>query len=59
VWSRAGSPSGRLDFLDEPRGIAVALALVQHIGEVTGAGAPDVGRRASVRTATATRRLAV
>ena len=33
--SRAGSPSGRLDFLDGLRGIAVALVLLQHIGELT------------------------
>jgi peptidoglycan/LPS O-acetylase OafA/YrhL len=35
VRSRAGSPSGRLDFLDALRGVAVALVLLQHIGELT------------------------
>ena len=35
VRSRAGSPTGRLDFLDGLRGIAVALVLLQHIGELT------------------------
>ncbi len=33
--SRAGSPSGRLDFLDGLRGVAVALVLLQHVGELT------------------------
>ncbi len=32
---RTGSPSGRLDFLDGLRGVAVGLVLLQHIGELT------------------------
>jgi len=35
VRSRPGTPSGRLDFLDGLRGLAVALVLLQHIGELT------------------------
>ncbi len=32
--TRVGSSGGRLDFLDGLRGIAVALVLLQHVGEV-------------------------
>lgn len=32
--SRAGSPPGRLGFLDGLRGVAVALVLLQHVGEL-------------------------
>jgi peptidoglycan/LPS O-acetylase OafA/YrhL len=35
VRSRAGAPSGRLDFLDGLRGVAVGLVLLQHVGELT------------------------
>jgi peptidoglycan/LPS O-acetylase OafA/YrhL len=35
VRSRTGAPSGRLDFLDGLRGVAVGLVLLQHIGELT------------------------
>lgn len=35
VRARTGSPSGRLDFLDGLRGVAVGLVLLQHIGELT------------------------
>lgn len=31
---RTGSPSGRLDFLDGLRGVAVGLVLLQHVGEL-------------------------
>jgi peptidoglycan/LPS O-acetylase OafA/YrhL len=35
VRSRTDSAPGRLDFLDGLRGVAVALVLLQHIGELT------------------------
>lgn len=35
VGPRTGSPSGRLDFLDGLRGVAVGLVLLQHIGELS------------------------
>jgi peptidoglycan/LPS O-acetylase OafA/YrhL len=35
VRSRAGTPAGRLDFLDGLRGVAVGLVLLQHVGELT------------------------
>jgi peptidoglycan/LPS O-acetylase OafA/YrhL len=35
VRSRPGAPSGRLDFLDGLRGVAVGLVLLQHVGELT------------------------
>lgn len=34
VRPRIGPPSGRLDFLDGLRGVAVGLVLLQHIGEL-------------------------